>query len=177
MVLICVVEQPEIGFMGKAIIITIVSFAVIAFKIIRNSAKNAVVNSDVYLRNFDYEQSTNLEQMRDCLNYWAKQKHSLNCERVSRRLLEFDHKNIYANSCYVTSVPYNRPFKSTDEMYFNTLLSDSDNKDAALFHYLYGLFLEQTGQQISAEMAKRKAYKIAPDLNSLYPEFVSKFTY
>lgn len=147
----------------------IVRFLIRRYKIISNK--------DLFIKHFNYGNSTDLEKIQKCLEYWVSVKNYKKIEQVAKRLIDFDYKHKFANEEIVKSIFFNRKYTVKDEMYFETILSDfsslqSEKRSSmAIYLYLQSICAEQNGNNILSNELNEKAFDYNSNLKLEYPQY------
>lgn len=129
-------------------------------------------NKDFVIKHFNYEKSTDLIKIKKCLEYWVNKKNNLKIEQVSKRLLDFDYKDEYANQEIIKAIFFNRKYVLKDEMYFNHILMQFETRsEKAIYHYLKGVYFNQNKQEELGLKNIEESFNLEPNLKAIYPEF------
>lgn len=160
------------GFLKGLIVFTI---AIIVRFVYRRYKR--LSNKDIFIKQFDYEKSTDLERIKTCLEYWVKVNNYSKIELVAKRLLDFDYKNRFASEEIVKAIFFNREYIQKDKMYFDTILGNfsslplEERPKMAIFLYLKGICEKQINNNELSKNIIEEAFDYNPELKSIYPQY------
>lgn len=140
----------------------------------------SISNKDIFIRHFKYENSTDLDKIQKCLEYWVSVKNYKKIEQVAKRLIDFDYKHQFANQEIVKAIFFNRKYAVQDEMYFENILSDFNRlqlekrSTMAIYLYLQSICAEHNGDNKLSNELNEKAFENNSNLKLEYSQYFKK---